>query len=229
MKLRQCVLPLACAATSVAAQGLPPAAPQQAEALARQAAQALAPAGARIEARAGAADPRLRLAPCDQVEAFLPPGQRAWGRTRVGLRCRAGAHWSVTLPVTVKVFAPAPVAAQALPTGTVLDATLLKTAEIDWAALAAPVQARADALEGRTLARPLAAGEAITSADLRVRQWFAAGDTVRLVALGPGFAVSAEGQAMTPGLEGQTARVKTESGRVVSGVPDGERRMKVLP
>lgn len=229
MKLRHCALPLACAATTVAAQGLPAAAPQQAEALARQAALALAPAGARIEAAAGSADPRLRLAPCDETEAFLPPGQRPWGRTRVGLRCRAGATWSITLPVTVKVFAPAPVAAQALPAGTVLDATLLKRAEIDWAALASPVQPRADALEGRTLARPLAAGDAVTAADLRVRQWFAAGDTVRVVALGPGFAISAEGQALTPGLEGQTARVKTENGRVVSGVPDGDRRLKVLP
>lgn len=227
--LRQSALLLACAAGPAAAQGLPADALAQAATLAREAAGRLAPAGARVEAAAGTPDPRLRLAPCTTVEAFLPAGMRAWGRTRVGLRCKEGAVWSVTVPVTVKVFARAAVAAQALPAGTVLDDTLLKTAEIDWAAMPAPVQPQVDALRGRALARPLAAGDAVTAADLRVRQYFVAGETVRLVAQGPGFAISSEAQALTPGLEGQPARARTEGGRIVTGMPDGERRMAVAP
>ena len=54
-----------------------------------------------------------------------------------------------------------------------------------------------------------------------------AGDLVRVVAVGNGYAVSAEGQAMSHGIEGQPARVRTESGRIITGVPAGDRRVEV--
>ena len=60
-----------------------------------------------------------------------------------------------------------------------------------------------------------------------MRHWFAAGEVVTVVAVGAGFAVSAEGLALGPGLEGQLTRVRTESGRIVSGMPTGERRLEI--
>jgi flagella basal body P-ring formation protein FlgA len=39
--------------------------------------------------------------------------------------------------------------------------------------------------------------------------------------------VSIEGQALSNGIEGQTARARTDNGRIVSGVPNGERRIEV--
>ena len=80
---------------------------------------------------------------------------------------------------------------------------------------------------GRTLARPLAAGEPLHGTDLRMRQWFAAGESVRLVVAGSGWHISGDGQALAPGLEGQAVRVRTESGRVISGVAVGERLVEV--
>jgi flagella basal body P-ring formation protein FlgA len=146
----------------------------------------------------------------------------------VGLRCADGsARWSVTLPVMVKVFAPALLAVGPLPTGTVLEAGHLKIAEIDWASESTSAFNRAEAVIGRTLARPLLAGRALRSADLRPHQWFAAGDPVLIVANGGGFQVSVEGQALSNGIEGQTARARTENGRIVSGMPKGDRRIEV--
>lgn len=185
--------------------------------------------GTRVEVEVGRLDPRLRLAPCQQVEPYLPPGVRPWGKSRVGLRCVQGAtRWNVYLPVTVRVYATALVAAQPLAAGTVLGVADLQTAEVDLAAERAPAIARAELAVGRTLARPLAAGAALRSTDLRVRQWFAAGDTVRIVAAGNGYAVSAEGVAMSHGNEGQTVRVRTDGGRVITGLPAGERRVEVM-
>ncbi|NZD58911.1 hypothetical protein HZU83_19715 [Sphaerotilus montanus] len=43
-----------------------------------------------MEVLPGQLDPRLRLAPCQQIDAYLPPGSTPWGRTRVGLRCPSG-------------------------------------------------------------------------------------------------------------------------------------------
>ncbi|HPU54649.1 MAG TPA: flagellar basal body P-ring formation chaperone FlgA, partial [Burkholderiaceae bacterium] len=80
---------------------------------------------------------------------------------------------------------------------------------------------------GRTLQRGLAAGDALRQADLKTRLLFGTGDTVRIVATGPGYAISSEGQALGPGLEGQNARVRTDSGRIVTGVATGERRVEV--
>ena len=208
--------------------GLPAEAVQEALTLAAQAAQGLAPAGARIRVSPGTLDPRLQLAACGKVEPALSPGQPAWGRTRIGLRCLEGtSRWSVSLPVTVEVWAPAVVLAAALPAGAALDSSALALAEVDWGAAAGKPFADSQALLGRVLARPLAAGQAPRNPDLLARKWFASGETVQIVARGPGFAVSAEGQALTHGLEGQPARVRTDNGRVVVGRPVAERRMEV--
>jgi flagella basal body P-ring formation protein FlgA len=185
-------------------------------------------AAPRVEVIAGTLDPRLRLAPCGQVEAYLPAGARAWGRTRIGLRCQHGAtRWNVSLPLTVRVWAPAVVLALPLPAGSVLAAEHLALAEVDWAAEPAQVFVDPARLVGRTLARPLPAGGAPRQTDLKARQWFAAGDTVRLVASGAGFAIGSDATALSHGVEGQPARVRTEAGRVLSGRPVGERRVEV--
>lgn len=219
------------AADEASAAVLDAATLQQIQALARQPGTApAAPGGAawRVEIEPGRLDPRLRLAPCDRVQAHLPPGTRAWGRTRVGLRCVQGpTPWNIYLPVMVKVFAPAWVAGAALPAGTVLEAAHLRQAEVDWAAGLTPPAADASLLLGRALARPLAAGAAVRQGDLRQRQWFGAGDTVQLLARGNGFAVSGEGQALAAGIEGQAVRVRTDAGRVLSGLPVGRNRVEV--
>ncbi len=195
--------------------------------LATQSAQLLAPAKARVVVTAGQLDPRLKLAPCTEVQAFMPAGIPAWGRSRVGLRCVKGsAHWQVFLPIQVDVWAWAPVLARALPAGAQLDDSMLAQAEVNWATSATAPHQHASTLSGRVLARPLNAGQALWAADLKARQWFSQGEVVRIVAQGTGFAISAEGTALGVGLEGQTVRVKTESGRIISAWPVGLRQVE---
>jgi len=182
----------------------------------------------RVQVRVGQLDPRLRLAPCSAVQPYLPSGTRLWGATRIGLRCTDGnARWNVFLPIRVDVFGPALVANAPLAAGRVLAAEDLRSAEVNLAAAAAAPLTRNELAIGRALARPLAAGDALHAGDLRARQWFAAGDSVRLVAAGSGWHISGEGQALAPGVEGQMVRVRTESGRVVSGVAVADRLVEV--
>ncbi len=219
------------AAPSVAraepAAALPAEAVERALALARGAAAAFSPPEARILATAGALDSRLRLAPCARIDPWLVGGQPAWGRTRVGMRCQAGAAWSVYLPVQVQVFAPALAARTALPAGARLAEEQLVLAEVDWAAAASPPVRDAAALAGRVLARPLAAGQAPRLSDLQPRQWFAAGAPVRVLARGPGYAIRAEGTALAAGLEGQVVRVRTDQGRILTGRAVGDHAVEV--
>jgi len=184
---------------------------------------------ARIEVEVGSLDPRLKLAPCQRIEPYLPPGLPVWGRTRIGLKCTQGAKlWNVTLPVTVHVYARSLVTQAALPAGTTLAPEHFTEAEIDLAAAPGVPIGQPGLAVGRTLARPLAAGSALRATDLKARQFFAAGETVRVVAVGPGWQVVTEAEAMNPGLEGQTVRVRTESGRLLQGRPVGDRRVEVV-
>jgi flagella basal body P-ring formation protein FlgA len=190
---------------------------EQVERLASDATQASQP-GRRIEVRVGRLDPRLKLAPCEVMEPYLPPGTRLWGKARVGIRCVSGpTRWNVYLPVTVHVWGEGIVAASALRPGSVLTPADLALAEIDLAAEAGAPVVDAQALVGRIVARPLAAGQAVRTVHIKPRLWFQAGTTVRLTAIGNGYAIRGSGQALSPGVEGQSVRVRTESGRVVTG------------
>jgi flagella basal body P-ring formation protein FlgA len=82
-------------------------------------------------------------------------------------------------------------------------------------------------LLGRTLARAVQAGQAVRLDDLRARRYFAPGEPVALTVKGDGFQVAGQGTAITAGEEGQCARIRTDSGRVVCGVPIGERRAEI--
>jgi flagella basal body P-ring formation protein FlgA len=214
-----------------AASGIDPAFAEQLQRLASDSAQAVLADGTppvRIAVELGQLDPRLQLAPCAQIQPYLPAGTRPLGRTRIGLRCVDGqGRWNVFLPVTVRLLAQALVTTAPLPMGTVLQASHFTMAEVDLAERPDPAFTTTPPVLGRTLARPLGAGDALRRNDLKPRQYFQAGDVVRVVAVGPGYAVSAEGQALSHGIEGQPARVRTESGRIVTGVPAGDRRVEV--
>ena len=182
----------------------------------------------RIEVEVGQLDPRLRLAPCQLVQPYVPDGMRMWGKSRIGLRCVQGpTKWNVYLPITVKVFGTALVATSGLAAGSVLSAADLTPAEVDLAEDSSAPIARPELAVGRTLARMLKPGQGLHQAHLKARQWFAAGETVTVLAQGDGFSVAGEAQALNPGIEGQPVRLRTESGRIVTGQPVGERRVEL--
>jgi len=185
-------------------------------------------AAPRIEIEVGALNPRLKLAPCVQVDVFLPSHSRPAGRTRMGLRCTKGDQaWQVSVPIEIKLWVRALVARSALPLGTVLTAQHLTKAEVDVAdTTQTAVFELPDAL-GRTLSRGLAAGEGLRVSDLKARVWFAAGDVVTATARGTNFAISVEGKAQGPGIEGRPARIRTEDGRVITGMAVGDHRMEI--
>jgi len=221
------------AAPPEAASGLDGGIAQQVRELAlagvQAGAQAASPFGApRFEISVGQLDARLRLAPCQHIEPYVPDGMRLWGKSRIGLRCTQGAvKWNVYLPITVKVFGTALVATGSAAAGSVLSAADLTQAEVDLAEDASAPLADPGLAVGRTLARALKPGQSLRQAHLKARQWFAAGDTVTVSAQGNGFSVASEAQALNNGIEGQPVRLRTESGRVLTGLPVAERRADV--
>src|SRR5438094_932328 len=83
----------------------------------------------------------------------------------------------------------------------------LVAAEVDLAEESTAAVVDPKAAVGRTLAQALRPGQTLRQAHLKARQLFAAGDTVKVIAAGDGFALESEGQALNNGLEGQPAHI----------------------
>lgn len=182
----------------------------------------------RMEVTVGALDSRVRLAPCGNIEAYVPPGARLWGRSRVGMRCVDGmSRWNVTLPVTVKAMGEAWVLKSQVNPGTNVSESDVMRGEVDWAEEQAPVLTDKAAWLGQTASRTLGTGQALRQGMVRPAQVFQAGASVKIVAQGPGFQISSEAQALSAGVIGQQARVRMDNGRVASGTVLDMRTVKI--
>jgi len=197
----------------------------------RGAVAASQPVGAvamRMELTVGNLDGRLRLAPCGNVEAYLPAGSRLWGKTRVGLRCMDGmSRWNVSMPATVKAFGRAWVIKGQVPAGTALTDADLVEVEVDWAEEASAVLQDRSAWQGLVAARLLTTGQTLRQGMVKPAQVFQAGAQVRVLAQGAGFQVTGDAQALSAGVVGQLARVKMDNGRIASGMVLDIRTVKI--
>lgn len=181
----------------------------------------------RFEVQLGQLDARAVLAPCRRSEPFLPAGMRPWGRMSLGVRCTDGANWSVMLPLTIRAWGPAVVAAVPLSAGAVLAAQDLREEEIELTRESAGLPRDPAQLQGRTLMRAIGVGQPLRADMVRATAVVQAGDPVRLRIAGPGFAISATGQALASAAEGQAVRVRTDLGKIVSGVARAGRVVDV--
>ncbi|RPH42866.1 MAG: flagellar basal body P-ring formation protein FlgA [Burkholderiales bacterium] len=212
------VLAAVCASASAQSPSHPALAPEQIRAFVER----LVPAGAgRVEVQVGALDPRLQLAPCGRAEPYQLPSTRPWGRTLVGVRCLEGATWSVTLPVNVIVRGRALVAGEALAAGSSPSGASLRIEEAELSREPGTPVTDTAQLVGRSLIRPVAAGQVIRLEHLRITHTVAAGDPVRIQMVGQGFMIQADGQALAGAGDGQPIRVRTESGRILAGTLRG--------
>ena len=175
----------------------------------------------------GAIEP-LQLAPCAQLQVFMPLGAKLWGNTSVGVRCSAGADWNVYVPVTVRVQAPVVVATRPLASGkqVMIEDLTLQIAELTQL----PVGVVSDANDaiGKVLTVGVSAGYPLRQDMLRAPIVVHQGQSVRLFAIGRGFKVSSEGKALSNAAAGQSVQVKAQNGQTVSGMVRADGSVEVL-
>ncbi len=191
-------------------------------------AQKLESRALRMEGVVGALDSRVKLAACANIEAYVPPGSRLWGRSRVGMRCVDGiTRWNVTLPVTVKAMGEAWVVRTQVAAGANVMESDITLGEVDWAEDPSPVITDRASWLGQTASRVLSTGQALRQNMVRPAQVFQAGAPVKIVAQGPGFQISSEAQALSAGVIGQQARVRMDNGRIATGTVLDVRTVKI--
>lgn len=171
-----------------------------------------------VSIEVGGVDPRMNLTACSSLQAFLPNGSRAWGKTSVGVRCNENAPWTVYVQATVKVEGDYFVTAAPLSSGGVLDESQLVKRRGDLSSLPSGVITDKAQAIGKSLSMPVAAGTILRQEILRSPQVVQQGQVVRVITHGPGFSVSNEARALANGSEGQLVQARTQHGQVISGI-----------
>ncbi|MFL9869440.1 flagellar basal body P-ring formation chaperone FlgA [Paraburkholderia fungorum] len=171
----------------------------------------------KVEITVAPAFPR-GLASCTTLEPFMPSGARLWGRMTVGVRCAGERPWTIYLQARIALRATYYLAARAMAPGEVFTAADLVARDGDLTGLPqAIVTDPSQALGSVSLVR-IAGGMPLRRDMLKSASAVSIGQTVRVVAAGAGFAISAEGSAMNNASPGQQIRVKTANGQIISGI-----------
>jgi len=172
-------------------------------------------------------DPRLKLARCDHIETYLPPSNRLWGHSSVGVRCDTPVAWSLYVPVLIKVTANVLVAARPIASGQAIQADDVQLQQKDVTTYAGSVLTTLDQAIGKNVVSGVQAGMVLRSEMLRAATVILQGQQVKLVAQGSGFKITSEGQAMSNATVGQVISVKTRSGQIIKGIAKSEGIVEV--
>jgi flagella basal body P-ring formation protein FlgA len=184
-------------------------------------------AGLPGQARIRVTLPPSPLPDCEALEAFLPNGASAWGRVSVGLRCPGERPWTRYVQAHVALEGRYLVAARAIEAGRPLGAGDVAARTGDLTALPKSVLVDPAELKGMVAANRLAPGAPLRREQLRGTVVIQQGQTVQVVAGGPGFSVSTEARALNRAEIGATVQAKTRDGRLVSGVADEEGQIRL--
>ena len=161
--------------------------------------------------------PVSRLPACTQLEAFTPSGAALVGKTQVGVRCLAPHPWTVRVPAQIAVIGNYLTAKRPLLAGQVLQADDLAIVIGDISRQPAGICRTAETAIGKVLRNTVAAGQAIHAQQLTSPILVRAGETVRVISIGEGFAVSAEGKALGNGAAGQAVQIRMSNGQIIRG------------
>ncbi|WP_454872793.1 flagellar basal body P-ring formation chaperone FlgA [Paraburkholderia xenovorans] len=171
----------------------------------------------KVDITVAAAFPR-GLSACTTLEPFMPSGARLWGRMTVGVRCAGERPWTIYLQARISLRATYYLAARAMAPGEVLTAADLVARDGDLTGLPQAIVTDPSQAVGSVTLTRVAGGMPLRRDMLKSASAVSIGQTVRVVAAGQGFAISAEGSAMNNASPGQQVRVKTANGQIISGI-----------
>src|SRR5690606_24033812 len=112
---------------------------------------------------------QLERAPCRRLEPFLSSGARLWGRSTVGVRCADGTRWSTYVPIDVRIYGPALVAARDLNAGETPAPHDVRIEEVELTREPPGLLTDTMQLEHMLVQRTLRAGQPIRTSHLRAR------------------------------------------------------------
>ncbi len=162
--------------------------------------------------------PRItRQLPCEQLQPFLPSGQRLRSRMTVGVRCMAPSSWTTYVQVNLSIQGHYYVANRNIAAGDTVSLDDLSAREGDILRLSNGIVFDPSQAVGYIAAQRIPAGGPVKSTALRDPNSIQRGQSVRTQARGPGFVATGEGQALQGGPPGAQIQVRSSSGQIVTG------------
>ena len=168
-----------------------------------------------------------RLPSCSTLEAFTPPGSRLQGKTHVGVRCLAPNSWTILIPAHIAVTGNYVTTNRPLIAGQTIQASDLTVLSGDISQLPSGAVSDLNAVAGKTLRNSLGAGQILRNDQLVAPVVIRQNQTVRVISSGTGFAVSAEGKALSNASVGQIVQIRMTSGQTISGTARSDGNVEV--
>jgi flagellar basal body P-ring formation protein FlgA len=163
---------------------------------------------------AASVDERLRLPRCTEALVALP---QSVGTVEVS--CPAAAGWKLYVPVRISRSGAALVLTRPVGAGMPIPADALALETRDLARVPGGALGDPSLAAGRLARRALAAGQALSAADLALPPVVRRGQTVTLVARAGGLEVRSSGRALADAAPGDPVSVENPSSRrVVTGI-----------
>lgn len=166
----------------------------------------------------GKIDHRLKLPACTNIQPFLLPGNKPWGKISLGIRCTAPSAWAIYVSAHVQVIADYFVSATPLLQGQIIGPKDILQLSGDLSTLPIGVITNPAQVIGKSLLISLASGSVLRMDALKVSPVIQQGQTIKVISTGPGFQVATDALALSNANDGQVARAKTSAGQLVSGI-----------
>jgi flagella basal body P-ring formation protein FlgA len=174
------------------------------------------------------ANQKLKLASCESIEAFFPGSSKAWGKTSVGLRCHDdGVRWVIYMQGNVSVYGNFLVAATNLGQGQVIGPRDVRFQRGDLTTLPPNIYTSEKQVIGRVSRIAMNAGTVLKQEMAELPTVIKTGQNVRILSMGNGFSISAEGQAQNNATQGQMVQVRVASGKTISGVASANGQVEI--
>ncbi len=171
-----------------------------------------------VELQINAADMRISLPDCAQLQAFIPDGAKLSGNTSVGVRCLGDSPWTIVLPVQIQVTGYYLVAAHPLAPGQILRKDDVVFREGDLTQLSPGILSVPAQAVGRATAISIASGEILHQDMMRTPQMLQSNQRLKTMSDGQTFIANGEGWSRSSGYGRETAQIQAFPKQVSAGI-----------
>ncbi len=185
--------------------------------------------GGIVQVEVGQIDNRITLPKCTHLEPFMPPGNRLWGKTSVGVRCGGELGWTIYVPAEIRIMTNVLYVVRPIARDQTIGFDDVSLQMVNLTQFPEGVLTEHSQAVGKVAAVNITAGQPVRSNMIRAPFIILRGQNVKLTVMGRGFSVSSEGLALSDASDGQVLQVRNPAGHIISGLARQSGIVEVRP
>lgn len=176
------------------------------------------PQDATVHVKLVKADERIGSPACPEALFSNPTHNRLWGRTFMKVQCIGGDAHSFFVGLDFDVFAPVLVMKKTIPIGQAVGPDDVEFNTMNIAQLPQGWIDNMAHLNNKTATRSLTPGLVLRQDYIKGTPLIRRGDTVKVMMKGQGFSIDGSAQAVEAAELGQSIKIKTSQGKILTGI-----------